>query len=308
MEPRPTTSTINDLFTNSDPDTVWRQAIDLISRINPAYDASIIRSVFEDVIRLFHGEYPGYCQIKTPYHDLSHTLDVFLCAVRLMHGIQLSGAKLADREITLVIIATLLHDVGYAQLRNGKETGTGAQYTPTHVKRGIKFMRSYIASQKLPADFADDLTPMISCSDPRLHMSRISFPNKRILLAGQIVGTADLVGQMADRNYLEKLVALYQEFEEARMGNYKSVHDMMRKTQHFYANIQKKLDEGFGGLYHMLSLHFKDTLGAEHNFYMESIRKNMDYLTKVTSLSESEYLAQLRRGGFVKKFQSTHST
>lgn len=292
---------------NSDPETTWRKATDLINRINPAYDLTIARSVFNDVIRLFRGDFPGYCPIKTPYHDLSHTLDVFLCAMRLMHGMHLSGAKLADREITLVIIAALLHDVGYAQLRDGTETGTGAQYTPTHVKRGIEFMRSYIAERALPADYADDLAPVISCSDPRLHMSRIRFPNERILLAGQIVGTADLVGQMADRHYLEKLVSLYEEFEEARMGDFKSVHDMMRKTKNFYATIQEKLDNGFGGLYHMLALHFKETLGIDRNYYMEAIRKNMDYLSKLTALSEPEYLSLLRRGGIVNKFRSTHS-
>jgi hypothetical protein len=40
---------------------------------------------------------------------------------------------------------------------------------------------------------------------------------------------------------------------------------------------------------------------------MESIRKNMDYLAKITSMEESEYLARLRRGGITKKFQPTHS-
>lgn len=304
MEHRPTPTAIFDLFANNDPDVVWRKAVFIINRINPAYDITLAHAVFDDVMRLFRGEYPGYCPIRTPYHNLPHTLDVFLCAVRLMHGVHLANTKLTDREITLVIFATLLHDVGYAQLRDGTETGTGAQFTPTHVQRGIEFMRSYIAERAIPADFADDLVPIISCSDPRLPLSRISFPNPRVLLIGQIVGTADLVGQMADRYYLEKLVSLYQEFEEARMGNYKSVHDMMRKTQHFYAQIQQKLDDGFGSLYHKLSLHFKDTLNTEQNFYMESIRKNMDYLTKVTALSESEYLSQLRRGGIVKQLQS----
>jgi hypothetical protein len=41
---------------------------------------------------------------------------------------------------------------------------------------------------------------------------------------------------------------------------------------------------------------------------MESIRSNMDYLTKITSLSEAEYLAKLRRGGIIKKYQSNSST
>lgn len=304
---RATTSSVDKLFANGDPETTWRKAVDLIQLIHPAYNFTIARAVFEDVMNLFGGKYPGYCPIQTPYHDRSHTLDVFLCAVRLMHGMQLSGAKLSEREVTLVAIATLLHDVGYAQLRDGTETGTGAQYTPTHVRRGIDFMRSYIAARALPADFADDLAPIISCSDPRLHMSRIRFPDERVRLCGQLVGTADLVGQMADRNYLEKLVALYQEFEEAQMGGYKSVHDMMRKTKNFYAAIQKKLDEDFGKLYTTLPLHFKETLGSTRNYYMEAIQRNMDYLARLTSLNETEYLSMLRRGGIVEKFRSTHS-
>jgi len=305
MEHHPTNHAVNDLFANSDPDTVWRKAVDLINRINPTFNFTIARTVFDDVMRLFHGQYPGYTRIKTPYHNLPHTLDVFLCAVRLMHGMQLANAKLTDREITLVIIATLLHDIGYAQVIDGNETGTGAQYTPTHVKRGIEFMRHYATEQRLPANYIAALAPMISCSDPRLSISRIRFPSKRARLLGQIVGTADLVGQMADRNYLEKLVALYQEFEEARMGNYTSVHDMMRKTTNFYEKIQHKLDDNFGGLYHKLSFHFSNTLGTEHNYYLESIRKNMDYLSKITAMSEPEYLSQLRRGGIVNQFQQS---
>ena len=92
------------------------------------------------------------------------------------------------------------------------------------------------------------------------------------------------------------------------MGDFKSVHDMMRKTEGFYAKIQKKLNDDFGGLYHKFLPHFKDTLGKEQNFYMESIRKNMDYLAEITAMEESEYLSMLRRGGITKKFQSPRTT
>jgi hypothetical protein len=265
MNQRRNTRDHSHLFANSEPEEVWRKAADLIGSIAPSYKFAFFHMVFDDVIRLFRGEYPGYCPIKTPYHNLPHTLDVFLCAMRLIHGMQLSGMKLSNREIALVMVGTLLHDVGYAQKRDGTETGTGAQFTPTHVARGLEFMRSYAALRGIPADFAEDLVPVISCSDPRLPISIISFPNERILLAGQILGTADLVGQMADRNYLEKLAYLFEEFEEARMGDFKSVHDMMRKTGGFYAKIQTKLDEDFGGLYHRFLPHFKDTLGKERN-------------------------------------------
>ncbi len=305
MNRRHALSEIDNLFTSSEPEPAWRTMTDIVVRISPAFDFSVLRMIFDDVLRLFHGEYPGYYRIKTPYHNLPHTLDVFLCAARLLHGVHLSGVKLSDREISMVIAATLFHDVGYAQVRDdGEETGTGAQYTPVHVARGIEFMRTYAREHGIPADFANDLAPVISCSDPMLSMARIDFADDRIRLAGKIVGTADLVGQMADRNYLEKLVLLFQEFVEANMGGYHSIQDMMRKTEMFHAKIQKKLDEDFSALYHHLALHFKATLGEERNFYMESIRKNMAYLSRVTAMNESDYLAQLRRGGIVKGFLS----
>lgn len=301
-------SAADNLFNGMGPEPAWGTAVTLIAEISPSYDFAVLRMIFDDVLRLFHGEYPGFYRIKTPYHNLSHTLDVFTCAVRLIHGMYHAGTRLTDREMTLAMAATLLHDVGYAQSTESTETGTGAQFTPIHVPRGIEFMYRYAATHGIPADFAADLAPVISCSDPMLSVTRIDFADDRIRLAGQVVGTADLVGQMADRNYLEKLVLLFQEFQEANMGNYASVHDMMRKTEGFHAKIRKKLDEDFAGLYHHLSTHFKVALGEERNLYMESISKNMEYLAKVTTMDESEYLAHLRRGGIVRQFLSSPSS
>lgn len=308
MKRRHTVSEIDNLFTRSEAEPTWRSVTEAITWVSPTHDFTRLRMVFDDVLRLFRGEYPGYCRIKTPYHNLPHTLDVFLCAARLIHAMHLADIRLTDREISLVLMATLLHDVGYAQVRDGTETGTGAQYTPTHVARGIEFMRNYASERGIPADFADDLAPVISCSDPMLSVTKIDFSDERIRLAGKIVGTADLVGQMADRNYLEKLVLLFEEFQEANIAAYRSVHDMMRKTEGFHAKIQKKLDEDFSGLYQHFPLHFKALLGEERNFYMESISRNMEYLSQVTAMEESEYLAQLRRGGIISNFLSDPST
>lgn len=69
-----------------------------------------------------------------------------MCAVRLMHGVHISGTRLTDNEITWIMMAALMHDIGYAQLR-GEETGTGAQHTLSHVKRGIEFMQRYIVER-----------------------------------------------------------------------------------------------------------------------------------------------------------------
>jgi len=299
----PTSAEINSLFANSDPCTVWTKANGILARIKPSYDKSVIRSVFDDVMSVFRGDYPGYSSIKTLYHDKPHTLDVFLCSVRLMHGVYLSGIHLSDEEMTMIMIATLMHDIGYSQLA-GEEGGTGAQYTQTHVKRGIAFMQKYLAERNFPANYSIALEPMISGTDPALKFQQIIFPDERTRLLGQIVVTADLTGQMADRTYLEKLLFLYLEFKEAHFGNYQNMYDLLRQTNTFYGITREKLDGALGGMYSRLSFHFKDTLGVDNNYYLESIEKNIAYLSKVISLNEIEYLSMLKRGGIAERSQS----
>lgn len=304
MQKLPSSPESHNLFANSNPDEVWAKAKDIVRHINPAYDFFLARMAFDDVTRLFRGEYPGYCTIKTMYHDLPHTLDVFLCAVRLMHGVHVSGTPLADNEITWIMIAALMHDLGYGQLR-GEETGTGAQYTQDHVNRGIIFLQHYLADRHFPPGFAAHLEPMILSTNPALDFSEINFPDARTRMLAQIVGTADLVGQMSDRTYLEKLLFLFLEFKEAHFGNYQNIHDLLRQTRNFYEiTRQKKLDEVFEGIYTRLAFHFKEYSGVENNYYIESIEKNIAYLSKVISLEEEEHLSMLRRGGIVEKVQT----
>lgn len=302
MQNTPTPAEISSLLAKNDPEDAWVTALSIARRINPDYDPSLARIVFNDVMRLFHGEYPGYCPIKTPYHNLPHTLAVFLCAVRLVHGVHVMGTPVTDDEITLVMIATLMHDVGYAQ-QFGEESGTGAQFTQNHVRRGVEFMRHYLAERQFPHGLAESLEPMMLTTDPGLAFSQLAFPDERTRLLGKIVGTADLTGQMADRAYLEKLLFLYLEFKEANFGNFQSIHDLLRQTESFYDKTREKLDGDLDSLYTRLSYHFKEVLGVDKNYYLESIEKNIAYLAKVIAHNEKEYLLMLKRGGIVEKAQ-----
>ncbi len=297
----PTPAEIRQLTDNDNPDEVWAKAVDIIRHISPSYDFALARTTFCDVLRLFRGEFPGYSAIKTPYHNLHHTMDVFICGVRLSHGVHVSGTPLADRELTWIMLATLMHDIGYVQLLE-EETGTGAQFTLTHVGRGIIFMRQYLLDNSFSADYAAPVEHLMNSTNPVLAFDDIKFPDKRTRMLAQIVGSADIVGQMADRTYLEKLLFLYLEFKEARFDNFASMHDLLRQTKHFYETTrEKKLDGAFDGVYKKLTFHFKNYIGMEHNYYVDAIEKNLDYLSKVISLNEAEYLTMLKRGGIVEK-------
>jgi len=297
-----TPAEVRELFVNSDPMDAWNKASRIVQSISPDIDLTGMRNVFDDVLRLFDGSYPGYSRIQTPYHDLRHTLDVFMCAVRLLHGVHLSHTRLNDEEIILTLVAALLHDVGYAQ-KSDEAEGSGAQHTRTHVTRGIAFMEQNLGKWHLPPAWDIPLTAIIRCTDLNHNISNIDFPTPRIRLLGQIMGSADLVGQMADRTYLEKLLFLYLEFKEADLGNYQNTHDLLKKTRNFYELIRKTFDDELGGIYLQLNSHFKNWIGVDRNFYLESIEGNIAYLDSVITLHEAEWLSMLKRHGIVQTFQ-----
>lgn len=100
---------------------------------------------------------------------------------------------------------------------------------------------------------------------------------------------------------------LYLEFKEADLGNYQNMQDLLKKTRNFYELIRKTLDTEFDTVYRHLSNHFQDSLGANRNFYLESIERNIAYLDSVISRNEAEWLSMLKRHGIVQAFQKISS-
>ncbi len=299
-------SEILELFVNYDPVETWNKTKLIVQSISPTIDLAGVRNVFDDVMCLFNGSYPGYTPIQTPYHDLRHTLDVFMCSIRIMHGVHLSDTRLNDDEIKQVMVAALLHDVGYAQ-KTHEASGSGAQFTQIHVSRGIDFMAWHLDHWMIPANWEPPLRQIIRCTDLRVNLADINFSSPRIRLLGQIVGSGDIVGQMADRAYLEKLLFLYSEFKEANYGNCESTHDLLKKSRAFYDNIRKTLDGELGGKYQLLNDHFKHWIGEDRNFYIESIENNIQYLEKVITLNEAEWFSMLKRHGIVQRYRELNS-
>lgn len=294
---------IQRLFENSNAERVWENAGKLLLQLSPNFKMARIRPVFDDVIALFFGSYAGYAQIKTPYHDLSHTLSVFMCAVRMLDGIHLAHTPLTDDEISQVMIAALLHDVGYAQ-RSTEATGTGAQHLRTHIQRGVEFMQHNLARWQIDATWETSLALIIRCTDMGHRLGALDFPDSRVKLLGQIVGSADLIGQMADRIYLEKLLFLYYEFEEADFGGFTGILDLLKTTRGFYEQTKLALEGELGGVFAYLSHHFAARIGVSENLYLKAINNNLAYLNQVITLDEAEWQEKLKRDGIMRSLPS----
>lgn len=85
------------------------------------------------------------------------------------------------------------------------------------------------------------------------------------------------------------------------------MQDLFRRTRSFYEHIRTILDSEFGSVYLKLKYHFRNSMGIERDFYMESVERNMDYLEQVMRLNESEWVSMLKRHGFAQAYTQLHN-
>jgi len=116
---------------------------------------------------------------------------------------------------------------------------------------------------------------MIAATSISARFEDLPFDSETERWAGAMMATADLIGQMADRKYLEKLLFLYYEFKEAGFAGYESTFDMLKKTRGFYDMIRARFDSSWLGAYGLATHHFRERYGIDENLYLESIERHM---------------------------------
>jgi hypothetical protein len=140
---------------------------------------------------------------------------------------------------------------------------------------------------------------MIHCTDLAVDITTIAFPSPSVELLGKILGVADLLAQMADRTYLEKLLFLYQEFREGAVGGYESEEDLLRKTVGFYNFITQRIETQLDGTDRFMSSHFASRWDIHKNLYHEAIERQKNYLLQILEMPDSDPLDHLKREGIV---------
>ena len=284
----------------SDTGEVQAQVAQIVLSFAPGHDLSRVSAAFDLLDRTFSGGLQGYQQLQTLYHNRSHTNAVVLCAARMLHGLHLSGQGLDAEHIDAALIGALMHDIGYVMSDSEAAAGsTGAQFTDTHVLRGIEFTRRHLID--LPPDLLDTTIKVIQVTDHRKHPDWVKFATPMQQRAAYATATADLIGQMANREYLERLLFLFFEFEEAKLGGFTDIHDLLEKTTAFYRIMKGRLDKDLDGLSDHLGRHFAAQTGQERNFYLESIDRNLGYLDRIVREERKRRLELLKRGGVVEK-------
>lgn len=252
----------------------------------------LIDRVYNQVCSLFKGYYDGYRECNTEYHDLKHTTDAFLATARLVDGRNLTTGNFDERRAVNLLLAALLHDTGYIQEDFDTE-GTGAKYTAIHVNRSIDFTKKNAERLGISVEQIGEISSFIACTG--LNTDFISNLSGDEYVGGSILGTADLIGQMSDRAYLEKLLLLYYEFNEAHMKGYETTFDMLRQTLSFYETTLNRLNKVLMKSYEYARFHFKTRFDIDENLYMTAIEKQMDYLKMVIADGNTNFRNKLKR-------------
>lgn len=300
-----------DLVDLTSPHYVLNELKYIIALTVTDFEYALFEKIYDDTETLFQGDYPGYRASNTKYHDLEHTHSVVLAAVRLMHGASVEGYSFSARNILVGILGALFHDIGFIQA-DSDLSGSGAKYTVGHEERSINFMTKYLSHKGLAVQDIEDCAHVIRCTILDLAIKEIPFRSNELKMLGQIVGSADLLAQMADREYLEKLFMLYREFEETGMPAYESELELLKKTEDFYKyTALQRLSEDCGGVSSFMRSHFRDRWELDQDLYQESIIGNIEYLKTVVSRCNKTfacYMEHLRRGGIAEKLNYKKET
>jgi hypothetical protein len=189
------------------------------------------------------------------YHDVNHTIMVTLVGQEILRGRHISDGGVTPRDWLHFIVSLLCHDIGYVRgicrgdgngqyVTNMKgdtvtisEGSTDAAMTPYHVARSKLFVRERFGNKALSQ--LDTVSIETNIENTRFPVPQ----DEQHSVIGDFPGllrAADLIGQLADINYLRKTSALFNEFRETGMSDllkYNSAADLRVNYPQFFWQV-----------------------------------------------------------------------
>ena len=268
----------------TDPDAVGAAVLSILETRYPLGDFSVISTLITDLTRLYRGDFPGFCACDIGYHNLQHVLDVTLAMARLIDGhdaAETDGARLGPDLALAGIAAALFHDSGYIRRSRDSRNKNGAAYTRVHVSRSARFLAEYLPAVGLE-QYAGVCTRIVHFTGYEMNPEEVEVAGSRERRLGELLGTADLIAQMADVDYVRKCREyLFEEFREGGLAGehvsqypgttvFRSPEHLLETTPGFIRNaVDTRLVRQFGSVYRYAADHFQG-----RDLYMNAIMEN----------------------------------
>jgi len=291
---------VTNRINTTDPQVVSEAVCHIYQDLYQQENPRDLAQAFTDLARLYRGEYPGFHECDTDYHDVQHVLEVTLGMARLLDGCvrATSTGTITERLFRFGIITALYHDCGYIRHRKDTKHANGAEYTTVHVSRGARFLEECLPKIGM-ADLTEAATCTVHFTGYEIPVDRIKVPAPEFRLLGNLLGSADILAQMADRCYLEKCYdRLYPEFVRGGIARkrhqdgseeiiFASAADLIFKTPRFYQGATKRLQQDLGGCYSYIEGHFNG-----QNLYFDELEKNINHAKVIAGDGD---ISRLRR-------------
>ena len=151
-----------------------------------------------------------------------------------------------------------------------------------HEARSALFLEKYAAQKGLTGEIARDCAIIIKYTDLNSDPATFEAHSQELQLVGQVVGSADILAQMADRYYLECLPRLFHEQHTGGVSRHTSALELMRATHSFYHEVVlPRLNITFSRIATAMQTHFRLRHNIDRNLYFDSIERNIGYLESV---------------------------
>ena len=254
----------------------------LAAEVCPELEPLLIEDVHYHVGRLYEGRVPGVRGSDLPYHNLRHCRMVVLATMRLFHGLHGEGRFPIDSGMLLRgFLAASFHDSGMLATDDDPQ-GDVRDYLYGHETRSALMLRHFVERCGMPEEIARDCATIIKYTDMTSDPALFEAHGEKVQLVGQVVGSADILAQMADRYYLESLSGLYHEQCAGGVCRHVSALDLMKKTRQFYNQVVlPRLDIAFSRISAAMRTHFRLRHNIDRDLYLENIDKNIAYLEAV---------------------------
>ena len=184
------------------------------------------------------------------YHNVEHTILVALVGQEVLRGKHIREGGVSCEDWLHYSISLVCHDIGYVKgvcrqdgnglYATGKDGAmvslppgaSDASLTPYHVDRAKLFIEERFGGHKLiDAEVIKRNIELTRFPVPKAedHQDTINYPG--------LVRAADLIGQLSDPRYLNKITSLFYEFEETGTNKalgYRHPGDLRRNYSKFY--------------------------------------------------------------------------
>ena len=216
-----------------------------------------LRAMYERTYSTLEPSYPGVISFiaqlaletiatsDAAYHDVNHTILVTSVGQEILRGRHISIGGVTPRDWLHFIVSLLCHDIGYVRgicrgdgdgryvsnLMGEKvsvpEGATDAAMAPYHIARSRLFVRERFTEAALIDLDIGEVEANIEHTrfpvpEAEQHAPTDDFPG--------LLRAADLIGQLADINYLRKTPALFNEFRETGLCGKAAIQNFDRSA------------------------------------------------------------------------------